>query len=282
MTVGVVGLGLIGGSLALSLRERGHTVIGFDKAGEHEREALARGLVDEVAADGLSSLPSRCDIVAVAVPVDAAVRVCGQLLALPSDAAVVELGSTKAVLAKALRDHPQRARLVLTHPMSGTEFSGPAAAVPELYAGRVCVFCDREDSSPEHFARVRDCFERLGMRVVEMASGPHDIHVAYVSHISHVSSFALSHTVLNKERDERKIFQLAAGGFASTVRLAKSNPDTWAPIFAQNAAPLTEVLDEYIAVLRDFREALVGGRQNELHALITRANDIAAVLPPRR
>ena len=282
MTVGVVGLGLIGGSLALSLRDRGHTVIGCDKHEEHEREALARGLVDEVAGDGLASLPARCDIVAVAVPVDAAVRVCAQLLDLPGEAAVVELGSTKAVLAKALRGHPQRGRLVLTHPMSGTEFSGPSAAVPELYAGRICVFCDREDSSPEHFARVRDCFERLGMRVVEMASAPHDVHVAYVSHISHVSSFALSLTVLAKERDERKIFNLAAGGFASTVRLAKSNPDTWAPILAQNAAPITEVLDEYIGAMQSFRAALSAGDRDQLHALITQANAIAAVLPPKR
>ena len=280
MTVGVIGLGLIGGSLALSLRSRGHELLGADRSERHRAEAVERGLVASCVA--VEELAARCDLIAVAVPVDAAVPVCRQLLDLDSTATVVEMGSTKAVLAKALKNHSQRGRLVLTHPMSGTEFSGPAAAVPELYAGRVCVFCDREDSTPEHFTRAQDLLERLGMRSVEMAAQPHDMHVAYVSHISHVSSFALSHTVLNKERDERKIFQLAAGGFASTVRLAKSNPATWAPIFAQNAAPLTEVLDEYIAVLQDFRAALVGGRQNELHALIARANDIAAVLPPTR
>lgn len=280
MTVGVIGLGLIGGSLALSLRSRGHTLLGSDRSARHEAEALERGLVE--ACVSVEELSDRCELVAVAVPVDAAVAVCRRLLDLDSAATIAELGSTKSVLAKALRHHSQRGRLVLTHPMSGTEFSGPAAAVPELYAGRVCVFCDRDDSDPRHFARARDLLERLGMRPVEMASGPHDMHVAYVSHISHVSSFALSHTVLNKERDERAIFQLAAGGFASTVRLAKSNPATWAPIFAQNAAPLTEVLDEYIAVLREFRDALTAGRQDDLYDLIARANDIAAVLPPTR
>lgn len=280
MTVGIIGLGLIGGSLALSLRDRGHTVLGCDRSRDHETLALERGLVD--ACDTMAALADRCDIVAVAVPVDATVAVCRALLDLDSSAAVVELGSTKAVLAKALRDHPQRGRLVLSHPMSGTEFSGPTAAVPELYAGKIVVFCDRDDSAPAYFARVRDCFERLGMRVVEMASGPHDVHVAYVSHISHVSSFALSLTVLAKERDEDKIFNLAAGGFASTVRLAKSNPDTWAPILAQNAAPITEVLDEYISAMRSFRDALATGDQPGLHQLITQANAIAAVLPPKR
>lgn len=280
MTVGVVGLGLIGGSLALSLRDRGHALIGCDRSERHEAEAVARGLVDEC--DDIRGLAGRCDLIAVAVPVDAAIDICRRLLDLESTAAVVELGSTKAVLAKALREHPQRGRLVLSHPMAGTEFSGPTAAVSELYAGKVVVFCDREDSATEHFALVSDCFERLGMRVVEMASGPHDVHVAYVSHISHVSSFALSLTVLAKERDGEKIFQLAAGGFASTVRLAKSNPNTWAPILAQNAQPITDVLDEYIAAIQAFREALAASNQTQIHQLITQANAIAAVLPPTR
>ncbi len=277
MTIGVVGLGLIGGSLALALRAGGHVVLGADQSGDHEREALDRGLVEECVRT--EDLAARCDLVAVAVPVDVAVDVCRTLLELPGAATILELGSTKAVLAKAFSQHPERLRLVLSHPMAGTEFSGPGAAVEGLYFTRTVVLCDREDSGLEHFARAERVFAELGMRPVEMLSAPHDLHVAYVSHISHISSFALSLTVLRKERDEAQIFNLAAGGFASTVRLAKSNPQTWAPILAQNSEHIVEVLDEYIDVLDAFRNALRDGKQADLYELISAANHIAAVLP---
>ncbi len=277
MTVGIVGLGLIGGSLGLALRAGGHTVLGADRSEAHEHEAVDRGLVEACAPT--AQLALRCDLIAVAVPVDVAVAVCRELLELPGAATVLELGSTKAVLAKALHAHPARERLVLSHPMAGTEFSGPGAAVAGLYFTRTVVLCDRDDTGAGHFARAAELFDELGMRQVEMQSGPHDLHVAYVSHISHISSFALSLTVLRKERDEKQIFNLAAGGFASTVRLAKSNPQTWAPILTQNSDHVVEVLDEYIDVLQSFRAALRTGKQTDLYDLITAANHIAAVLP---
>ena len=277
MRVGVVGLGLIGGSLALALRDLGHEVWGSDHHGDHEREALARGLVSVGATP--VELAKGCDMVAVAVPVDRASEVCAALLDVDSGATVFELGSTKGVLAKALAQHAQRGRLVLSHPMAGTEFSGPSAALPDLYRGKTVVLCDREATDPSHFARAEALFGQLGMSIVEMGAEPHDLHVAYVSHISHISSFALSLTVLNKERDERQIFNLAAGGFASTVRLAKSNPATWVPILLQNREHVTEVLDEYLAVLQDFRASIAAAEPHELDQLIRRANHIAAVLP---
>ncbi len=277
MRAGVVGLGLIGGSLALALGELGYEVWGFDQSKAHEAEALARGLVTRIAS--LEALAENCDLVAVAVPVDAAAASCKALLDCGGQATVIELGSTKGVLAEAVEHHPERARLVLSHPMAGTEFSGPQAALRGLYEGKTVVLCDREASGEEHFRRAEQLFEALGMRIVEMASGPHDLHVAYVSHISHISSFALSLTVLNKERDERQIFNLAAGGFASTVRLAKSNPATWAPILSQNREHIVDVLDEYIAVLEDFRSALGTADASNIYNLIHRANHIAMVLP---
>ena len=280
MTVGVVGLGLIGGSFGAALRARGVPVLGHDRDAAHEAEALELGLVDAAARP--DDLARRCDLVAVAVPVQAIASACRGVLDVGGAATVVELGSTKDVLAKALAGHPDRARLVHAHPMAGTEFSGPTAARPDLFAGATCVLCDLEATSPPHAERARGLLHALGMRLVELPSGPHDLHAAYVSHISHISSFALSLTVLAKERDERQIFNLAAGGFASTVRLAKSNPDTWTPIFEQNRDHVLDVLDEYITVLSGFRSALIKRDFARVHELMRAANAIAPILARER
>lgn len=277
MTVGIVGTGLIGGSIALAARERGHRLLGADASAEHAREALELGLVDEV--HDAAALPATCDLVAVCVPVDHVADVCTELLDAPGSATVFDASSTKAVLAQALANHPARHRLVLTHPMAGTEHSGPRAAVEALFRDKTVVLCDVELSDAERVTSVRRLYESFGMRAVEQASGPHDLHVAYVSHISHISSFALSLTVLEKERDESQIFNLASGGFASTVRLAKSSPATWTPIFAHNRDHVLDVLDEYINVLAGFRTALIKRNFEQVHALIARANAIAPLLP---
>lgn len=277
MTLGIVGIGLIGGSIARAARDRGHRVIGADASAAHADEALAIGLVEEVAS--ATELARTCDLVAVCVPVDHVVAACTDLLDAPGEATVFDASSTKTVLAEALLPHPARARLVLTHPMAGTEKSGPAAAVDGLFDGKTVVLCDVEASDPDRVARVRALYESFGMRAVEQASGPHDLHVAYVSHISHISSFALSLTVLEKERDESQIFNLASGGFTSTVRLAKSSPETWTPIFAHNRDHVLDVLDEYINVLAGFRTALLKRNFDRIHALIAEANAIAPMLP---
>lgn len=277
MTIGIVGTGLIGGSFALAVKELGHKVLGYDASQTHLERAVSLGLVTAV--EHLSHLAQHCDLIAVCVPVHAVVEVCEQLLATETIATIMELSSTKGVLAKALKNNPNRDQLVLTHPMAGTEFSGPDAAIAGLFKGKTTVLCDLADSAPTRVTMVRNLYADIGMRCVEQASEPHDLHVAYVSHISHISSFALSLTVLEKEKDEAQIFNLASGGFASTVRLAKSNPDTWSPIFAHNRDHVLDVLDEYINVLASFRTALIKQNFDEVHALMTRANAIGPMLP---
>ena len=277
MTIGIVGTGLIGGSFALAVKKLGYKVLGFDASQDHLNRAEQLGLVTPVTS--LEVLSDQCDIVAVCVPVDVVAEVCTQLLDADGNASIMELSSTKGVLAKALQNHPNRKQLVLTHPMAGTEFSGPDAAVTNLFKGKSTVLCDLSDSEPFRVEQVRKLYADIGMRCVEQASEPHDLHVAYVSHISHISSFALSLTVLEKEKDEAQIFNLASGGFASTVRLAKSNPETWAPIFAHNRDHVLDVLDEYINVLATFRTALIKKNFTEVHALMSRANEIGPMLP---
>lgn len=279
MTLGVLGIGLIGGSLARAAKRLGHCVVGADASAAHAQEALELGLVDELVTR--ASLPGACDLLAVCVPVDAVADACRDLLDAEGEATLFDVGSTKAVLAKAVAAHPGRRRLVLSHPMAGTERSGPTAAVERLFDGRTVVLCDVEDSEPERVAAVRAFYESIGMRAVEQAAEPHDLHVAYVSHISHISSFALSLTVLEKERDERQIFNLASGGFASTVRLAKSSAETWTPIFTHNRDHVLDVLDEYINVLAAFRTALLKRNFDRVRELITAANAIAPMLPPQ-
>ncbi len=277
MTVGIVGTGLIGGSFALAVKELGYTVVGYDASASHLKRAVELNIVESAAS--LSKLAKECELIAVCVPVDVVANVCEQLLTMQTSATIMELSSTKGVLAKALRNHPKRDQLVLTHPMAGTEFSGPDAAVHGLFKDKTTVLCDLEYSAPERSQQVRKIYEDIGMRCVEQSSEPHDLHVAYVSHISHISSFALSLTVLEKEKDEAQIFNLASGGFASTARLAKSNPDTWSPIFAQNRDHVLDVLDEYINVLASFRTALIKNNFDEVHALMSRANAIGPLLP---
>ncbi len=277
MKIGILGLGLIGGSLARAMRAHGHAVVGHDASPAHLRTALEIGLIE--AALPPAAIAAGCELIAVAVPVNQAAGVCAELLGYPGQATVFDLGSTKGVLAKALCGHPERARLVLSHPMAGTEFSGPTAALEGLFTDKTAVLCDVEQSGAAHLARVRQVYGELSMRTVEQGSAEHDLHVAYVSHISHVSSFALSLTVLAKERDESQIFNLASGGFASTVRLAKSNADTWAPIFEHNRDHLLDVLDEYINVLAEFRTALIKRNFTHVHTLIDRANAIGPMLP---
>ena len=277
MTIGIVGTGLIGGSFALAVKELGYSVYGYDASATHLDRAVALDLVKSM--DSLKHIASRCDLIAVCVPVNVVAGVCDQLLSYGTSATIMEMSSTKGVLAKALKNHPNRTQLVLSHPMAGTEFSGPDAAVEGLFKGKTSVLCDLEDSAPQHADRVKKIYADIGMRCVEQASQPHDLHVAYVSHISHISSFALSLTVLEKEKDEAQIFNLASGGFASTARLAKSNPDTWSPIFAQNRDHVLDVLDEYINVLASFRTALIKNNFDEVHALMSRANAIGPMLP---
>jgi prephenate dehydrogenase len=191
---------------------------------------------------------------------------------------VVDAGSTKFVLCDAVKDHPRRKQFVATHPMWGTEFSGPEAAVKGAFAGRACVICEKEKSDTAAMNRVEQLYKALGMHIIYMDAANHDIHAAYISHISHITSFALANTVLEKEKEEDAIFEMAGGGFESTVRLAKSNSAMWAPIFMQNKENVLDVLNEHISQLRKFKASLEKENMNYLVELIENANKIKRIL----
>jgi prephenate dehydrogenase len=299
MTVGVIGLGLIGGSMALDLKRRGfasHT-LGTESDPVAAEAAGTIGLVDEVV--DLDTLVARSDIIVLAVPVGTAVSLLPSILdrvgGTPSPYTcpgvdkpvggsssnpqiVIDVCSTKEAVCRAVENHPARGRFVSTHPMAGTEYSGPWAAQPGLFDGRACIFCDAEKSDPEAVAEIDRLYAALNMRILQMPSAQHDMHAAYVSHISHVTSFALALTVLDKEKDEKHIFDLASGGFSSTVRLAKSNPDMWVPILTQNKDNILQVMDTYIEKMQAFREAVAAEDQERIRQLIEEANHIKKIL----
>ncbi len=279
MNITIVGIGLIGGSIALTLRENGFatTIIGVDNKTEHIIKALELKLVDKVAL--LPDTIRQSDIIILATPVDSLLTLLPQVLDMVDNQIVIEVGSTKQLVVASVKDHPKRRNYVATHPMAGTEYSGPEAAVRGLFAGKCAVFCDVHDSDPQAVETIRKLYEEgLGMRVVHLDSVSHDVHTAYVSHISHICSFALALTVLEKEKEEARIFELASAGFGSTVRLAKSAPDTWVPIFRQNRDNVLDVLDEYITTLLKFKGLMLSDSYGKLHEQLTHANDIQKIL----
>ena len=281
-TVAIIGLGLIGGSLGLSLRQHGLAtrLIGLDANPAYARRALELGLVDKLAVD-LPAAVAPADLVVVAVPMDAMVTLLPQVLDLVTEnQLVIDVGSTKGNLLAAVAGHPRRGRFVAVHPMAGTEYSGPDAAVRGLFEGKTLVICDADASDPNAVATVEALFRALPMRVLHLGAADHDLHTAYVSHISHLSSFALALTVLEKERrGEQRIFDLAGGGFASTVRLAKSAPATWVPIFRQNRDNVLDVLDEHLSQLHRLRALLASEDYAGLAAAFGRANEIRKIIP---
>ena len=279
MKVTVVGLGLIGGSFALALKAKGvaTSVVGVEASAVNAAKALELGIVDSV--QPLAEAVADAELIAIAVPVDVIPQIAIKVLNRVSDnQIVIDMGSTKEELCEMISCHPMRARFVATHPMWGTEFSGPEAATVDSFAGRNVVICEKALSAADAVERVEDIYRKLGMSVLEMEAEQHDLHAAYVSHISHITSFILSTTVLEKEREEEAIFNLAGGGFDSTVRLAKSNADTWIPIFTQNKYNILDVLREYIHQLNLFRKALERDDIAALREIIIRANEIKKVL----
>ena len=277
-TVGVIGLGLIGGSLALDLKRRGFAsrTLGVEKDAVAAEAARTIGLVDEVT--DLDTCIKSADIIIVAVPVGTAVKLVPAILDKVENQIVIDVCSTKEQICRATQYHPRRGQFVSTHPMAGTEYSGPWAAQPGLFDGRACIFCDSEESSPRALKVIEEMYAVLNMRPLYMKADVHDVHTAYVSHISHVTSFALALTVLDKEKDEKHIFDLASGGFSSTVRLAKSNADMWVPILTQNHDNVLQVMDTYIEKMKAFREAVADYDEDKIRELITEANKIKKIL----
>jgi prephenate dehydrogenase len=278
MTVTIIGIGLIGGSLGLCLREQGFAerVIGVDANPEHAQKALELSVVDEIMA--IEDAVREADLVVVSVPVTSANRVLLEVLDKVDRQVVIDVGSTKTDLCAAVENHPKRGRFVATHPMWGTEFSGPEAATRYAFSGKAVVLCDHKASDSDAIKMIENMYRLLGMHILYMDAMNHDIHTAYISHISHITSFALANTVLEKEREEDAIFELASAGFESTVRLAKSNADTWVPIFMQNRDNVLDVLNEHITQLRKFKASLEKENWDYLRELITNANKIKRIL----
>ncbi len=277
--VTIIGVGLISGSISLALKERGmvKNVIGVSRTEASINKALELGLIDE--ALPLEEAVKKADLIYVAIPVDATIPVMNKVMDLITDKQiVVDAGSTKHALCTALAHHPMRKRFVATHPMWGTEYSGPEAAVRDAFVGRTCVICEKEKSDPHAVAEIEQMYKQIGMHIIYMDADSHDMHAAYVSHISHITSFALANTVLEKEKEEDAIFELASGGFESTVRLAKSNPDMWVPVFMQNRENVLDVLNEHISQLRKFKACLEKENTEYLRELINNANKIRKII----
>ncbi|MEO0732039.1 MAG: prephenate dehydrogenase [Bacteroidota bacterium] len=279
MVVTIIGIGLIGGSLGITLKESGYAdhIIGVDASEANLHKATRRRLID---AEMTTSAGVRAaDVIILATPVDAMRTLLPEVLDQVTDEQVViDVGSTKELLLDAVADHPKRKRYVACHPMAGTEYSGPEAAVPGLFTGKTCVVVDAGDSAPDAVDQARRLCKAAGMRLSFLGRKEHDLHCAYVSHISHIASFALALTVLEKERDEQRIFELASSGFGSTVRLAKSSPDMWVPIFRQNRDHVLDVLDEHIEQLSKFRTQLIKRDFDGFYERIERANEITKIL----
>lgn len=278
MTITVVGLGLIGGSMALALKSSGFasTVLGVDIDHQHQKTALQLKLIDRI--ENLKNAVQKSDLVIVSIPVNQSGKVIANILDYCNDQTVIDVGSTKNELAKLLQNHPKRGNYVGTHPIAGTEFSGPEAAVNNLFKNKVTIICDKEKSSKKAYNLTHSMYESLGMNFIYMSSKDHDVHSAYVSHISHISSFSLALSVMNKEKDEKNILNMAGSGFESTVRLAKSNHKMWTPIFIENKKNILEVLNNYIQQLQSFKEAIINENQEDLSALIKEANSIKKIL----
>lgn len=278
MRVSIIGLGLIGGSIAIDLRKRGFAnhITGVDNNKIHAETALNIGLVDKICE--LNKAIHNSDIIVLAVPAKVTAHLLPKILDQINEQVVTDVCSVKANISERVKYHPKRSHFVASHPMAGTENSGPWAAQSGLYDGKAVIFCDAEDSGDKALKLVRKMYDFLNMRPLFMNAYNHDVHVAYVSHISHISSFALALTVLDKERNEKNIFDLASGGFDSTVRLAKSSSEMWTSIFESNAENVLSVLDTYIQHLEEFKTAIKTNNSEDISNLIAKANKIKKIL----
>ena len=276
--IAIVGVGLIGGSLALQCKKKGisNHVVGIDNNPLHAEQAIALHLVDEMLS--MEDAISKSDVILVAIPVDSMITLVPKILDLVDQQIVIDLGSTKSLLIDKVKGHPKRSQFVAAHPMWGTEYSGPTAAVEGAFEDKSVIICDAQDSSDEAIAYAKLLFGKLNMRIFEMDAHDHDLHAAYVSHISHITSFALANTVLEKEREDSAIFEMASAGFESTVRLAKSSPDMWTPILKQNKDNILDVLNEHIMQLRKFKSCLEKENWEYLHELMEKANQIRRII----
>lgn len=277
MKLAVIGLGLIGGSMAIDLKRAKFAteIIGVDSNYRHVEEALRLGFIDR--AEALEAACKGADMVLMAIPVDRILSLLPVVLDhISVHTTVTDMGSTKRVISEAVKNHPKRKNYVPAHPMAGTENSGPTAAMPDLFREKIAILCDQEKSGPQHVALVEKMLQALGMKIAYMSADEQDHSTAFISHLPHAAAFALANAVLAKENREI-IFDLASGGFNSTVRLAKSSPEMWGPIFQQNKEYIVESLEVYIKHLKEFRKSIEND-ENQMYELMVNANHIRGIL----
>ena len=277
--ISIFGLGLIGGSLGLELQKsKGHSAVvyGVENNEVHAKKAAELNLVQKIISR--EEAIANSDAILLCVPVNQIKQELKSILDQRSDIIVTDMGSTKSKIVSAVIGHKNRGRYVAAHPMAGTENTGPHAALENLFEDKAAIICDKTDSDGDALDWVVDLFDRLKMQLQFMDAVDHDKHAAYVSHVSHISSFVLAATVLEKEKSEKAMLDMASGGFESTVRLAKSSPVMWAQIFEQNEANIIEVLNTYIAKMISFKDHVENGNFAQLEAFMAAANEIKKIL----
>lgn len=278
MKVFIIGTGLIGGSFALDIQQEypDAVIYGVDTNSKHINDALEYGVIHEEAC--FEDVQS-ADVVFVTIPVDVTLNVLPKVLDIIHDnSLVIDVGSTKQRICEAVKNHPRRRNFLAAHPIAGTEFSGPKAAIQGLYKEKTNIICEVEKTAFKLQEKALEIFSRIGMRIRYMDAVSHDKHIAYVSHLSHISSFMLGKTVIEKEKNERDIFDMAGSGFESTVRLAKSSPAMWAPIFEQNKDNIVETLEEYIGNLKQFKKLMEEHKFDQVFEEMQETNHIATIL----
>ena len=269
---------MIGGSIGIRLKETKfcEKLVGVERNETNQKKALQLGLVDEI--QSLEEALKSCKVLILTVPVDAIMGILPELLDKVTDQVIIDMGSTKSNILHLIQDHPNRGRYVAAHPMAGTEYSGPEAAIPNLFKDKMMVYVEAFKSDEDAFEIADSITDQLEMQTSFMNAEEHDMHTAYVSHISHLTSFALALTVLEKEKSQGRIFELAGSGFQSTVRLAKSSPDMWTPIFKQNRANVLEVLEEHIKQLQHIYDKIEKEDYDAVHKWIKKSNKIKRII----
>ncbi len=280
MNICIIGLGLLGGSTALGLKasSRRYRIVGVDVNRDHAAQALSIGIANKILP--LEEGVQQAEVVILATPVNVIITLLPEVLdMIPEKTVVIDLGSTKELICRQVDQHPRRGRFVAGHPIAGTEYSGPQAAFAQLLPGKQMILCQKQQSDADALEMAENLFKlKLKMRISYMSAADHDRHIAYVSHLSHISSFALSNTVLDQEKNEQSIFEMAGSGFSSTVRLAKSGPDMWAPIFTQNTQNISQALGAYIKNLQQFKEILDAQNEKKSRRWMQKANGIRRIL----
>ena len=278
MNVGIIGLGLIGGSIALKIKEidKNTVIYGLDKDMDSMSYSLSKGIIDKKL--DIKSIDN-LKYIFIAIPVDAIKSEIESILnKISNDTLVIDLGSTKYEICKRVLDHANRKNFLAAHPIAGTEFSGPSAATNNLFDNKVLILCETEKTDQDLLLDALKIFDLMNMNIINMDSIEHDKHIAYVSHLSHISSFMLGKTVMNKEDDQDTIYDMAGSGFESTVRLAKSSPETWASIFVENKNNIVESLNEYISNINNFKILIEKGDKENLSAEMKKINGIKEIL----